>query len=58
MAVSTDPLEDFSFVVNWGGARTGMMRVSTFEVEHQRGEPSRWFEPCEFAAEGAGAYGL
>jgi phage tail-like protein len=23
-----DPLEDFSFVVNWGGARTGMVRVS------------------------------
>jgi len=23
-----DPLEDFSFVVNWGGTRTGMTRVS------------------------------
>jgi phage tail-like protein len=28
MAGNTDPLEDFSFVVNWGGVRTGMVRVS------------------------------
>jgi len=28
MAANTDPLEDFSFVVSWGGARTGMTRVS------------------------------
>ncbi len=25
---NTDPLEDFSFVVNWGGVRIGMTRVS------------------------------
>jgi len=42
MTVSTDPLEDFSFVVNWGGARTGMMRVtplrwSTGVVSHRDG---------------------
>ena len=28
MPTSLEPLEDFSFVVNWGGTRTGMMRVS------------------------------
>jgi phage tail-like protein len=28
MATKIDPLEDFSFVVEWGGARTGMTRVS------------------------------
>jgi phage tail-like protein len=42
MAVSTDPLEDFSFVVNWGGTRIGMMRVSplkwsTTVVSHRDG---------------------
>ena len=42
MAVNTDPLEDFSFVVNWGGIRTGMMRVSplrwsTSVVTHRDG---------------------
>jgi phage tail-like protein len=42
MAVSTDPLEDFSFVVNWGGARIGMTRVSplkwsTTVVTHRDG---------------------
>jgi phage tail-like protein len=42
MAVSTDPLEDFSFVVNWGGARAGMSRVSplkwsTTVVSHRDG---------------------
>jgi phage tail-like protein len=39
---NTDPLEDFSFVVNWGGTRTGMMRVSplrssTAVVSHRDG---------------------
>jgi phage tail-like protein len=28
MVGNTVPLEDFSFVVDWGGVRTGMMRVS------------------------------
>jgi phage tail-like protein len=28
MAANKDPLEDFSFVVNWGGTRIGMTRVS------------------------------
>jgi phage tail-like protein len=28
MEGNTDPLEDFSFLVNWGGTRTGMLRVS------------------------------
>jgi phage tail-like protein len=42
MAVTADPLEDFSFVVNWGGTRTGMMRVSplrwsTSVVSHREG---------------------
>jgi phage tail-like protein len=42
MAANTDPLEDFSFVVNWGGARTGMLRVSplkwsTSVVSHRDG---------------------
>jgi len=42
MAGNTDPLEDFSFVVNWGGTRTGMMRVSplrwsTAVVSHRDG---------------------
>jgi phage tail-like protein len=42
MAVSMDPLEDFSFVVNFGGTRTGMMRVSplkwsTTVVSHRDG---------------------
>jgi phage tail-like protein len=42
MAGSTDPLEDFSFVVSWGGTRTGMMRVgplrsSTSVVLHRDG---------------------
>jgi phage tail-like protein len=42
MAVNIDPLEDFSFVVNWGGARTGMTRVSplrwsTTVVSHRDG---------------------
>jgi phage tail-like protein len=42
MAANTDPLEDFSFVVNWGGTRTGMMRVSplrwsTSVVSHRDG---------------------
>jgi phage tail-like protein len=39
---NTDPLEDFSFVVDWGGTRTGMMRVSplkwsTSVVSHRDG---------------------
>jgi phage tail-like protein len=39
---NTDPLEDFSFVVNWGGTRTGMTRVSplrwsTSVVSHRDG---------------------
>jgi phage tail-like protein len=42
MAVNKDPLEDFSFVVDWGGSRTGMMRVgplkwSTSVVSHRDG---------------------
>jgi|SRR5271170_2682268 len=42
MAVNTDPLEDFSFQVNWGGSRSGMMRVSplrwsTAVVSHRDG---------------------
>jgi phage tail-like protein len=42
MAASMDPLEDFSFVVNFGGIRTGMMRVSplkwsTTVVSHRDG---------------------
>jgi phage tail-like protein len=42
MAANTDPLEDFSFVVNWGGTRAGMMRVSplrwsTSVVSHRDG---------------------
>lgn len=42
MPVNTDPLEDFSFVVNWGGTRTGMTRVSplrssTSVVSHRDG---------------------
>ena len=42
MAVSPDPLEDFSFVVNWGGTRIGMTRVSplkwsTTVVTHRDG---------------------
>jgi phage tail-like protein len=42
MAANKDPLEDFSFVVNWGGTRTGMMRVSplkwsTSVVSHRDG---------------------
>ena len=42
MAASIDPLEDFSFVVNWGGTRIGMMRVSplrwsTAVVSHRDG---------------------
>lgn len=32
MAANTDPLEDFSFVVNWGGTRTGMTRVSPLRL--------------------------
>lgn len=39
---NTDPLEDFSFVVNWGGTRNGMTRVSplrwsTSVVSHRDG---------------------
>lgn len=39
---NVDPLEDFSFVVNWGGTRVGMMRVSplrssTAVVSHRDG---------------------
>lgn len=39
---NTDPLEDFSFVVNWGGTRSGMMRVSPLKrstdvVSHRDG---------------------
>jgi phage tail-like protein len=42
MPVNTDPLEDFSFVVNWGGTRIGMTRVSplrwsTSVVSHRDG---------------------
>src|ERR1700738_3224910 len=42
MAANKDPLEDFSFVVDWGGMRTGMMRVSplkwsTSVVSHRDG---------------------
>ena len=42
MPANIDPLEDFSFVVNWGGVRTGMMRVSalrwsTSVVSHRDG---------------------
>src|SRR5258708_28591139 len=42
MAANTDPSEDFSFVVNWGGTRTGMLRVSplrwsTTVVDHRSG---------------------
>jgi phage tail-like protein len=42
MPTSLEPLEDFSFVVNWGGVRTGMMRVSplrwsTTVVSHRDG---------------------
>src|SRR5258708_4608462 len=42
MAGNTDPLEDFSFLVNWGGTRTGMLRVSplrwsTTVVDHRSG---------------------
>lgn len=42
MAGNTDPLEDFSFVVEWGGTRTGMVRVSplrwsTSVVNHRDG---------------------
>src|SRR5260370_42713960 len=42
MAANKDPLEDFSFVVNWGGTRTGMLRVSplrwsTTVVDHRSG---------------------
>jgi phage tail-like protein len=42
MDANTDPLEDFSFLVNWGGTRTGMLRVSalrwsTTVVDHRSG---------------------
>ena len=42
MASNTDPVEDFSFLVNWGGARTGMLRVSPLKwsvsvVDHRAG---------------------
>src|SRR5215471_7283508 len=42
MAATKDSLEEFSFVVNWGGTRTGMMRVSplrlsTSVVSHRDG---------------------
>jgi phage tail-like protein len=42
MAANTDPLEDFSFVVNFGGTRIGMSRVSplkwsTSVVSHRDG---------------------
>ncbi len=42
MAGNIDPLEDFSFVVDWGGVRTGMTRVSplrwsTTVVNHRDG---------------------
>ena len=42
MAANIDPLEDFSFLVNWGGTRTGMLRVSplrwsTTVVDHRSG---------------------
>ncbi|MGD0443802.1 MAG: phage tail protein [Edaphobacter sp.] len=44
MPTSFEPLEDFSFVVNWGGSRTGMMRVSplrwsTTVVSYRDGSP-------------------
>ncbi len=58
MPTSLEPLEDFSFVVNWGGMRTGMRRVSPLRWEYYRGEPSRWIGPSEFGPEGAGAYFL
>jgi phage tail-like protein len=42
MAPNIDPLEDFSFLVNWGGTRTGMLRVSPLRwsitvVDHRSG---------------------
>jgi phage tail-like protein len=42
MAPNMDPSEGFSFVVNWGGTRTGMLRVSplrwsTIVVDHRSG---------------------
>jgi phage tail-like protein len=42
MAANTDPLDEFSFQVNWGGTRTGMLRVSplrwsTSVVDHRSG---------------------
>jgi phage tail-like protein len=42
MAGTAEPLEDFSFLVNWGGTRTGMLRVSplrwsTSVVDHRSG---------------------
>ena len=42
MVANTDPLDDFSFLVNWGGTRTRMLRVSplrwsTAVVDHRSG---------------------
>ena len=42
MPASTEPLEDFSFLVDWGGSRNAMMRVSplrwtTSVVTHRDG---------------------
>lgn len=42
MAANTDPLEECCFLVNWGGTRTGMLRVSplrwsTSVVDHRSG---------------------
>jgi len=42
MDANTDPLGDFSFLVNWGGTRDGMLRVSplrwsTTVVDHRSG---------------------
>jgi len=42
MAANTSPLEDFLFLVEWGGARTGMLKVgplkwSTSVVSHRDG---------------------
>jgi phage tail-like protein len=42
MDANTDPLEDFSFLVNWGGTRNEMLRVSplrwsTSVVDHRSG---------------------